>query len=246
MKIALLLTSLILIFKFSNGQKQTVNQLNSEGFNNSISKNGAYLLDVRTKHEYNNGHIKDAGQLNFYAPNFKKKLLQIPKNKPIYLYCNTGYRSEKAAEILLTNGYTDVHNLEHGIMEWYVKSLPVIKEPDAKPETDNKFDITQYQSLINSDSLVFIDFYAPWCAPCRRMMPMIDSLKVKYHNRINIVKINADASKKLMKKLKIIGVPYFVMYRKGELLYSKNGMLQKQEIEEKFEMLLGKPETALY
>jgi len=60
--------------------------------------------------------------------------------------------------------------------------------------------IGAYNRLLQSDSLVFIDFYAPWCGPCRKMMPMMDSLKVSYHKKLKIVKINSDASKKLMKE----------------------------------------------
>ena len=233
---------LILILP-AHGQKPAVNQLSSKEFNKSINNSNAILLDVRTNHEYKNEHIKNAGQLNYYALDFRQKLLLLSKDKPVYLYCNTGYRSEKAAEMLIANGYTKVYNLQRGIMKWNLINLPVVTEPDARPDLDNRFDPDQYQTLINSNSLVFIDFYAPWCAPCRKMMPMIDSLKVEYHNRINIVKINTDASKKLIKKLKIIGVPYFVFYYKGEMLFSQNGIKRKQELQAIFESQILKSEV---
>ena len=76
--------------------------------------------------------------------------------------------------------------------------------------------------------------------PCRKMMPMIGSIKVEYHNKINIVKINAYASKKLMKELNIVSVPYFVLYQKGELLFSKNGMINKNELVNMFETEISK------
>lgn len=111
------------------------------------------------------------------------------------------------------------------------------------PDLDNKFEPDQYQKLINSDSLVFIDFYAPWCGPCRKMMPMMDSLMVEYHNRIKIVKINADASKKLIKNLKILGVPYLVFYHKGEILFSQNGIINRKELEGIFDSQIKKSEV---
>lgn len=223
------------MFLLACGQNPATNQLNSKKFNKLIDKDNAIILDVRTKNEFKNGHIKDAGQLNYYAMDFKKKLLLLPRNQPVYLYCNTGYRSDRAANILIKNGYTNIYNLEYGILEWNINNLPIIIEPDARPDLDNKFELKQYQALINSDSLVFIDFYAPWCAPCRKMSPMIDSLKLEYHNRINIVKINTDASKKLVKELKLLGVPYLVLYRKGQLLFSQNGMISKTELKETFD-----------
>lgn len=87
---------------------------------------------------------------------------------------------------------------------------------------------------MNSDTLVFVDFYAPWCGPCRRMMPMIDSLKLEYHNKVKIVKVNTDASKKLVKELKLASVPYLVLYRSGNELFSHGGPLEREEIEKIF------------
>ena len=63
------------------------------------------------------------GQLNYYALDFKRKLLLLPRDQAVYLYCNTGYRSQRAAEILADKGYRQVHNLEHGIMEWDLMSI---------------------------------------------------------------------------------------------------------------------------
>ncbi len=216
------------------GQNPNVKQLNSVEFEKLIKDSSGTLLDVRTLGEFKNGHIKDAGQLNYYALDFSQRLLMLSKDQPIYLYCNTGYRSQRAAEILVENGYKKVYNLEHGIMEWNLKNLPVLVEPDAKPDTENKMELDEFNALINSEKLVFVDFYAPWCAPCRKMMPMMDSLKTEYKDKITIVKINVDASKKLMKELGIVSVPYLVLYHKGIILYSQNGLTEKQELEKVF------------
>ncbi len=218
-----------------NGQNASFRQVNSEKFNALISEKNGTLVDVRTASEFKNGHITDAGNLNFYALDFRKRLRLLPKDQPVYLYCTTGYRSEKAAKMLIDNGYTNVYNLQHGIMEWNLKNLPVIVEPDARPDTDNKMLPDQYYAIINSGSLVFIDFYAPWCGPCRKMMPMIDSLKVEYYEDINIVKVNVDASKKLAKELKLMGVPYLVLFKKGKILFSRNGSVARHELTSVFD-----------
>lgn len=65
-----------------------------------IKKQQGTILDVRTEGEFENGHIKGAGQLNYYAFDFRRKLLMLPKDQPVYLYCNTGWRSKQAAKIL--------------------------------------------------------------------------------------------------------------------------------------------------
>lgn len=231
-------TGLFLILLSVFAQKISIKQLSSKKFNNLISENNIIILDVRTTNEFKNGHIKNAGQLNFYTLDFRRKLLLLPKDQAIYLYCNTGYRSYKAAIILVENGYTNVNNLEHGIMEWELENFSISIDIDAKPDTDNKLNINDFQNLINSDSLVLIDFYAPWCAPCLKLLPIIDSLKLEYKNRIKIVKVNTDASKKLIRKLKITEIPFLLLYNKGQILHSKKGLISKQELQDIFDLHL--------
>ena len=123
----MIILTLILILQPVPGQE--FSQVDSDEFRRLISEENGVLLDVRTAREFNNGHITDAGNLNFYAMDFRKKLTMLPFDGPIYLYCNTGYRSEKAAEILIKYGYNRVYNLEHGIMEWELKELQLGSVP---------------------------------------------------------------------------------------------------------------------
>ena len=154
------------------------------------------------------------------------------------MYCNTGWRSEKAAKILAENGYKNVYNLEYGIMDWELQNLPMAVGPDAKPDTENKMEYEELARFIESGKPVFVDFYAPWCGPCRTMMPMVVELKTKDHGKINIVKVNVDASKKLVKELKIQGVPYLALYYNGKQVYSKNGLTRRDELEKAFNSTL--------
>ena len=230
MKNSFLLIAFLMIISGSFAQSTAVNQVASARFNELITENNGILLDVRTAHEFKNGHIPNAGNLNYYAFDFRKKLALLPEGQPIYLYCNTGYRSEKAARFLIDKGYTDVYNLQHGIMEWELVDLTVVMEPDASPDTENKMDPERYYAIIESEPLVFFDFYAPWCGPCRKMMPMIDSLKVDYHPQIRMYKVNVDASKKLVKELQLVGVPYLTLFHNGNSLFTKNGVISRQEL----------------
>jgi len=67
------------------------------------------------------------------------------------------------------------------------------------------------------------------------MMPMIDSLIAEYKDRITIVKINADASKKLVKELQIGSVPYLTMFKAGKRKFEHNGILGREELVTFFE-----------
>jgi len=226
---------IIIAMSFSSctqGQTSGVNQLNAAAFNQQINNRDLVLLDVRTPREFKSGHIENSGQLNFYDRDFAEKLLLLPRNKPIYLYCNTGYRSNLAAGFLVRNGYTQVYNLQRGIMEWEHARLPVKVDPTAVADVEDKFEPADFGRLVSNEPIVFIDFYAPWCAPCRKMMPMIDSLKTEYHGRIPIVKINADASKQLIREIKLPSVPYFALFRNGQLSFQQAGEMTRKEIED--------------
>lgn len=113
---------------FANAQQQTKKIVNPSEFKKLIAKKEGILLDVRTLYEFESGHIKDAEQLNYYSFSFKENLLLLPKDKPIYLYCRTGYRSGKTAEILKANGYENVYNLQYGLKDWELKGFPISKD----------------------------------------------------------------------------------------------------------------------
>ncbi len=123
-----------------------------------------------------------------------------------------------------------IYNLQHGIMEWNLQNLPVVVEPNARPDSENKMEMDEFTALVKSGSSVFVDFYAPWCAPCRKMIPMINSLKTEFAGRINIVEINADASKKLIWELQIGSVPHMVLFHKGKKAFSHDGLKTKKEL----------------
>lgn len=213
-------------------------QLGSKEFNKLVRTKPGVLLDVRTQREFQNGHIENSGQLNYYALDFRNKLLLLPKDQPIYLYCNTGYRSDRAASYLIRNGYTMVYNLQHGLMEWELADLPVITDPNVQPDMDGKFEPDEFSQFLASNPIVFVDFYAPWCGPCRNMMPMIDSLRVEYHDRLPIIKVNADASKQLMREMKLVTVPYLALYRNGKLFFEHRGEILREELVEVLESVL--------
>lgn len=73
-----------------------------------LLKNGAVIVDVRTKQEYQNGHVK--GSLNIPLNTLEKNLSKLKKDKPIITCCASGMRSASAKSILKSNGFSEVHN----------------------------------------------------------------------------------------------------------------------------------------
>jgi phage shock protein E len=82
-----------------------------------ISRN-IQLVDVRSAKEFQEGHIGNAINIEFDAPDFAQKIQQLNKNKRVYLYCRTGKRSAKAAQKMDTLGFRKLYVLPTGIEGW--------------------------------------------------------------------------------------------------------------------------------
>jgi hydroxyacylglutathione hydrolase len=74
------------------------------------------ILDVRSESEWNEGHIK--GALHIYVGHIKERMADIPKDKPVAIFCNVGRRAGFGASILRREGYPEVYNVLGGMAAW--------------------------------------------------------------------------------------------------------------------------------
>jgi phage shock protein E len=102
-------------------------RLNAVEFDEAIQEiQGAYLLDTRTQSEWeNDGHIVNATLIPHDEIDLRVSELPEDKDTTILLYCRSGNRSQTAAQTLLDLGYTDVRDLESGIIGWKNAGYPV-------------------------------------------------------------------------------------------------------------------------
>jgi len=98
---------------------QNKSNVKTDEFDKAIKMKGIQLLDVRRPAEYEEEHIKGSTLANWEdKADFEKHTQHLDKNKPVYVYCRSGKRSGAAADFLSENGFTNVINLEGGILEW--------------------------------------------------------------------------------------------------------------------------------
>ncbi|MEY4204161.1 MAG: hypothetical protein RL013_1865 [Bacteroidota bacterium] len=81
----------------------------------------------------------------------------------------------------------------------------------------------KFEAIIQSDKPVLIDFFATWCGPCRAMAPVLSELKAKLGDRVTIVEIDVDEHTDLAVKMRVMGVPTFMVYKNGRQLWSEAG-----------------------
>jgi rhodanese-related sulfurtransferase len=93
--------------------------LSGQAFKSKFQEVGkdAILIDVRTKGEFQSGHIKGSKNINMQSPEFLAQVAKLPKDKQLFLYCRSGMRSARACSMLSKQGY-QVYNLSGGIGSW--------------------------------------------------------------------------------------------------------------------------------
>lgn len=95
-------------------QRKIAKTLTEEQFREGYRK--AQLIDVREPNEFDNGHI--LGARNIPMTQMKMRLQEIRPDKPVYLYCQSGMRSGRAAQLLYKKGYKDLSHLQGGFKKW--------------------------------------------------------------------------------------------------------------------------------
>ncbi len=90
------------------------------------STSGAVVLDVRTPEEVNQEYLKGAINIDFKAPEFNVLIAGMDKTKPYFVYCASGVRSGKAAEMMRDMDFQKVYLLDGGIKAWKGEGLPTV------------------------------------------------------------------------------------------------------------------------
>ena len=85
------------------------------------------LIDVRTPKEFKTGHVEQAQNINYYDLTFRNQVSKLDKEKPIYVYCQSGIRSGKAVSILKSMGFKEIYDMEGGFGSWRKQGLKVVE-----------------------------------------------------------------------------------------------------------------------
>lgn len=104
----------------------------------------------------------------------------------------------------------------------------------ATPITDAEFASKVLQSPIP----VLVDFWAPWCGPCKAMLPIVEELSTKYAGKVAFYKMNVDEQNEISQQYGVMSIPTFLLVKNGEVVDNFVGVKSKEDVSKKIDALL--------
>jgi thioredoxin 1 len=212
----------------NSGSGQQLQQVDAKTFSEKIhEQNNPVILDVRTPQEFEGGYIAGAINIDYNSNEFSHKVNKLDKDEAVFVYCLSGGRSSSAANEMRRNGFKNVVELKGGILKWNAAGLDVTAGSGV---AKTSMSVDDFKKMVTADVPVLVDFYAPWCAPCRKMSPMLEELSKENEGKIKVVKINIDEHKQLAQDMGVTEIPIFTVYKNGNEIARVKGLQTKEEL----------------
>lgn len=97
---------------------------------------------------------------------------------------------------------------------------------------------SNFESLVSGDQLVVIDFWAPWCGPCRHLSPIVDEVAAEFEGKAIIGKCDTDENNDIAMQFGVMNIPMLVFLKNGELVDTHVGTIKKEDLVAKINGLL--------
>lgn len=126
-KFLAVVSALALALTGCSGNESSAMKLDVEGFAAKVAESGVIVLDVRTPMEFAEGHLENAVNIDFQSGSFESEIAALDKNATYAVYCRSGNRSGQAVKVMSDLGFTDLYDLDGGVIDWVSAGKTIVK-----------------------------------------------------------------------------------------------------------------------
>jgi thioredoxin 1 len=106
-----------------------------------------------------------------------------------------------------------------------------MSDPAKDEKIQHVSDSTFEQDVVGASEAVLVDFWAPWCGPCKRVAPALEELAQKLEGKLKVAKMNVDENPSVPAQLGVRSIPTLLIYKEGKVVDTRVGALSLEELE---------------
>lgn len=175
------------------------------------------IVDARSADEYALNHVQ--GAVNYPGGEAGEHWIEtLERSKPVFIYSIANARSGQLARNLRSRGFAQVYDLKGGIAAWVGGG----KSYFTTALTPRSWEA--YKTTVAQNKLVLVDIGSRYCGACKKVKPVLDSLRQQHGDKLSIVELELEESPQLIAQLKTVtAFPYLILYRNGSVVFSRSG-----------------------
>lgn len=213
-------TAILLFTVLGFSQNKSSNTVTLDVFYSKIkSEKNPQIIDARGPEEFVLNHINGAVNFNLESKDYDQQIAKLDKTKPVFTYSIGAGRSVWLANDLLKKGFKEAYSLEGGIANWIGNGKPFYAN------SKSKLTLAEYKKIIAENKDVLVDIGSKYCAPCKKVKPILETIKAQYGEHLKIVEIELEDSPQVIADLKTVKVfPTLILYKDGKIVFKKEGL----------------------
>lgn len=178
------------------------------------------LIDARSAEEFALNHIPEAVNVSLQTEGYETLVKGLSPTKPVFIYSIANGRSVAMADDLRKKGFTDVYVLDNGIGAWTGAGYSLFTT--AK----KGLTLSEYNRIIASNKTVLVDIGSNYCGACKKVKPILETLRKEHGDALTIVELELEESPALIAALKTVtSFPYLIVYKQGEIVLKRAGLI---------------------
>lgn len=220
LKLKFSLTAIVFLITIAvSSQGQSANILLDAFYTKIKSQKKAQIVDARGPEEFALNHIEGAVNFNTKSEDYEKQVTALNPSQPVFIYSIAAYRSGLLSTDLSKKGFSEVYILEGGIASWIGGGKPFYSN------LKSKLSLAEYKKILSENQYVLVDIGSKYCASCKAVKPILESLRSQYGEKLKIIEIELEESPQVIADLKNVKVfPTLIFYQNGKIIFKKDGL----------------------